>query len=76
MILNFSKFCTHILKDNQFQNAVAKLNTNIVFLSIQQNIQVTNLLPKHTLENLFHFLTNFKEMRIKLREKYKLQPQL
>lgn len=70
--LPHSKFCTHILKDNQFQNAVAKLNTNIVFLSIQQNIQVTNLLPKHTLENLYHFLTNFKEMRIKLREKYSI----
>lgn len=66
--LPHSKFCTH-LKESQFQNAVAKLNTNIVFLSIQQNIQVTNLLPKHTLENLCHFLVNFKEMRLKLRDK-------
>ena len=57
------------MTDNQFQNSVAKLNTNIVYLSIHQNIQVTNLLPKHTLENLYHFLTYFKEMKIKLREK-------
>lgn len=70
--LPHSKFCTQALKENQFQNAVAKLNTNIVFLSIQQNIQVTNLLPKHTLENLCHFLTNFKEMRIKLRDKHSI----
>ncbi len=65
----FSKFCTQSLTDDQFQNAVAKLNTNIVYLSINQHIPVTNLLPKHTLENLNHFLTYFKEMRVKLREK-------
>jgi len=70
--LPHSKFCTKALNENQFQNAVAKLNTNIVFLSIQQNIQVTNLLPKHTLENLCHFLTNFKEMRLKLRERHSI----
>jgi hypothetical protein len=64
-----SKFCTQSLTDDQFQNAVAKLNTNIVYLSINQHIPVTNLLPKHTLENMNHFLTYFREMRVKLREK-------
>ena len=67
--LIFSKFCTQSLTDDQFQNAVAKLNTNIIYLSINQHIPVTNLLPKHTLENLNHFLTYFREMRVKLREK-------
>lgn len=66
---NLSKFSTQSLSDDQFQNAVAKLNTNIVYLSINQHIPVTNLLPKHTLENLHHFLTYFREMRVKVREK-------
>lgn len=67
--LPHSKFSSQSLTDDQFQNAVAKLNTNIVYLSINQHIPVTNLLPKHTLENLHHFLTYFREMRVKLREK-------
>ena len=64
-----SKFYNQPLKEEAFQNAVAKLNTNIVYLSIHQHIPVTNLLPKHTLENLYYFLTHFKELRVKLREK-------
>ncbi len=67
--LSHSKFYAQSLTDNQFQNAVAKLNTNIVYLSVNQHIPVNNLLPKHTLENLHHFLINFKEMKIKLRDK-------
>jgi hypothetical protein len=70
--LPHNKFCTQALKENQFQNAVAKLNTNIVYLSINQHIPVTNLLPKHTLENLHHFLTYFRELRIKIREKHSI----
>ncbi len=67
--LSHSKFYAQSLTDNQFQNAVAKLNTNIVYLSINQHIPVNNILPKHTLENLHHFLVNFKEIKIKLRDK-------
>ncbi|CAF0800255.1 unnamed protein product [Brachionus calyciflorus] len=68
--LPHSRFCSKSLTSDQFQNAVAKLNTNILFLSIHQHIPVTNLLPQQTLENLYHFLNYFQEMRVKLREKH------
>lgn len=67
--LPHNKFCNQSLTIDQFQNAIAKLNTNILFLCIQQHIPISNLLPKQTLENIHHFLDYFQKMRIKLREK-------
>lgn len=70
--LPHSKFCNQALTIDQFQNAIAKLNTNIVYMCIHQHIPISNLLPKQTLENLHHFLDYFQKMRIKLRDKHPL----
>nr|AWV66631.1 beclin 1-associated autophagy-related key regulator [Brachionus rotundiformis] len=68
--LPHSKFSNQSMTIDQFQNAIAKLNTNIVYMCIHQHIPISNLLPKQTLENLHHFLDYFQKMRIKLRDKH------
>jgi hypothetical protein len=69
--LNYSKFCSQTIKQNEkhFTNAVAKLNVNIIYLSLYQHVPVTNLLPKHTLENLYYFVNYINNMEIRTREK-------
>ena len=59
------------LKQNekQFTNAVAKLNVNIIYLCLNKCIPVINVLPKHTLENLYYFVDYFSKMEAKTREK-------
>ncbi|RNA03909.1 Beclin 1-associated autophagy-related key regulator [Brachionus plicatilis] len=68
--LPHSKFCNQSMTIDQFQNAIAKLNTNIVYMCIHQHVPISNLLPKQTLENLYYFMNYFQNLAIKLREKH------
>jgi hypothetical protein len=54
----YSKFCSQTLKDDekQFTNTMAKLNVNIIYLCLFKHVPLTNVLPKHTLENIFFIL--------------------
>ena len=66
-----SKFCSQSLKNDekQFTNTVAKLNVNIIYLCLFKHVPLTNVLLKHTLENIFYFVDHFVKMESRLREK-------
>lgn len=61
--MNFSKWSSQSLNQKPFQNAVAKLNVNIIYLCLHQSIPILNQLPRNTLENLNYFLTYIQKIK-------------
>lgn len=54
--LFFSEFFSSDLNESQFLQKVAKLNANILYLCLSQNIDSELLHPRHTVKNLLHLL--------------------
>lgn len=52
----YSDFCTMGLNQKQFLKKVARLNLNIISLCYAQNVQMRNIQPSHTIENIFQLL--------------------
>jgi len=61
--LPHNKWSSQSLNEKQFQNAVAKLNVNIIYLCLHQSIPILNQLPRNTLENLNYFLTYIQKIK-------------
>ncbi|CAG2172929.1 unnamed protein product [Oppiella nova] len=56
--LLYSEFFISDLNETQFTHKVAKLNANIVYLCLSQNIDSELLNPRQTVQNLLHLLNS------------------
>jgi len=54
--VSYSDFCTMGLNEKQFLKKVARLNMNVIYLCYNQNVQMKNVQPTHTMENVFQLL--------------------
>nr|KAG5711877.1 hypothetical protein BaRGS_026318 [Batillaria attramentaria] len=52
----FSEFCRGELNERQLQNAVSRLNHNVLYLCFSQGVDVEELSPRHTIRNLIILL--------------------
>ena len=57
------------MDEDTFMCAIAKLNTNVIYLSLRRGFQVANLIPERTVENLCYVLKGINKMQIKPRAK-------
>lgn len=51
-----SEFCRNELGEQQFARRVARLNTNIIYLCLSQNVPAKLLRPTHSMPNLLALL--------------------
>ena len=56
IIINYSEFCLDELDETHFLHKVAKLNINVIYLCLSQNVNSELLQPKTTLKNLLYLL--------------------
>lgn len=57
MFMSFlSEFCRNELGEQQFARRVARLNTNIIYLCLSQNVPAKLLRPTHSMPNLLALL--------------------
>nr|UXP86415.1 beclin-1 [Procambarus clarkii] len=54
--LCYSEFCRNELSEQQFARRVTRLNTNVLYLCLSQNVPATLLRPTHTVSNLLALL--------------------
>ncbi|XP_037799082.1 beclin 1-associated autophagy-related key regulator-like isoform X1 [Penaeus monodon] len=54
--LCYSEFCRNELGEQQFARRVARLNTNIIYLCLSQNVPAKLLRPTHSMPNLLALL--------------------
>ncbi|CAB3983709.1 Beclin 1-associated autophagy-related key regulator [Paramuricea clavata] len=50
--VNCSDFCLRDLSASEFRSAVLRLNTNVMYLCLSQNVNIQMLHPKRTLQNI------------------------
>ncbi|KAH1014910.1 beclin 1-associated autophagy-related key regulator isoform X2 [Dendroctonus ponderosae] len=54
----YSEFNSTTLTEQQFSKKVAKLNANILYLCISQNVEISSLSPNKTIQNLLKLRNN------------------
>ncbi|XP_054153425.1 beclin 1-associated autophagy-related key regulator-like [Oppia nitens] len=65
--LTYSEFYLSDLNETQFIHKVAKLNTNIVYLCLSQNLDSELLIGRLTVKNLLHLLNSSPNLGIRNR---------
>lgn len=54
--LYYSEFCLNELNDELLTHKVAKLNANVIYLCLSQNVHSDLLQPRQTIKNLLNLL--------------------
>lgn len=54
--MSFGDFCSTDMNEQQFQRRVARLNGNILHLCFSQNVNLNNLHPLKTLQNILYLV--------------------
>ncbi|XP_060515756.1 beclin 1-associated autophagy-related key regulator [Cylas formicarius] len=56
--LSYGDFCNIDMNEQQFTRRVARLNSNILYLCISQNIDISSLHPSGTIHNILQLIQN------------------